>query len=108
MKSVGIDVGSLTTKVVIMEDSRVLSSLVVASDDEAEAVARKALEQALLQAGLTLDKDLYIVATGVGAKSVSFSQQQKAITTCLARGVSLLLPTVRMAIDMGAESSTLV
>jgi len=51
---------------------------------------------------------LYIVSTGVGGKSVSLSQQSKAIATCLARGIHYLYPSVRMAIDMGAESSTVI
>jgi predicted CoA-substrate-specific enzyme activase len=108
MKAVGIDVGSLTTKVVVLEDSRMLSFSIIPSDDEAETVARRALEKALAQAESSSSNDLYIVATGAGGKSVSFSRQQKAITTCLARGISYLLPTVRMVIDMGAESSTVV
>jgi len=51
---------------------------------------------------------LYIVSTRVGGKSVSLSQQSKAITTCLARGIHYLYPSVRMAIDIGAESSTVI
>jgi (R)-2-hydroxyacyl-CoA dehydratese activating ATPase len=39
---------------------------------------------------------------------VAFSQQQKAMTTCLARGVHLLFPTARMVIDLGAETSTVL
>jgi predicted CoA-substrate-specific enzyme activase len=48
------------------------------------------------------------VATGVGSKTVTFSQQQKAITTCLARGVNRLFPSAHMVIDMGAETSTVL
>jgi len=44
----------------------------------------------------------------VGGKSVTFSQGQKAMTTCLARGVHSLFPTARMVIDLGAETSTVL
>ena len=108
MKAVGIDIGSLTTKVVVLENNTILSSVITASGDEAETAARQAVEEALAKAGLPLNSDLYIVSTGVGGKSISFSQQPKAITTCLARGISYLLPSVRMVIDMGAESSTVI
>ena len=108
MKAVGIDIGSLTTKVVILENNSVLSSVITASGEEAESSAKEAVERALSQARLTFNDDLYIVATGVGRKYISFSQQQKAITTCLARGISYLIPSVRMVIDMGAESSIIV
>ena len=105
MKATGIDIGSLTTKAVIMEDNRVLGIAVVDSGDEAEASARLAFETACKQAGLNIENDTYIVTTGVGGKSVSFGNQQKAITTCLARGTTYNLPEARMVVDIGAESS---
>lgn len=107
MKALGIDIGSLNTKVVILGDHDVLSSVIVSSGDEPEPAAREAIDKALTQANLSFN-DLYIVSTGIGGKSISFSQQQKAITTCLARGTSYILPSARMTIDMGAESTTVV
>ena len=107
MKALGIDIGSLTTKVVILENGNILSSIITSSGDEPEPAAKEAIDKALTQASLS-SNDLYIVSTGVGSKSISFSQQQKAIATCLARGISHLLPSVRMTIDMGAESTTVV
>lgn len=107
MKALGIDLGSLTTKAVILGDNGILASSIRPSDDEAGASARAAIQEASNKAGLT-DDDFYIVSTGVGGKLVSLSRQQKAITTCLARGISFLCPSVRLAIDMSAESSTVV
>jgi predicted CoA-substrate-specific enzyme activase len=107
MKALGIDIGSLTTKVVILESGNVLSSITMPSGDDPEPGAKEAIDKALTQASLS-SRDVYVVSTGVGSKSISFSQQQKAITTCLARGISYLLPSVRMTIDMGAESTTIV
>lgn len=106
MKAVGLDIGSLNTKAVVMDDDRILSSAVILSSDSAEHSARAALKQAL--AGVADDGDVYIVSTGVGGKLISFSRQQKAITTCLARGVRYLLPHARTVIDMGAETITVV
>ena len=108
MKALGIDIGSLTTKVVILENGSIISSVIAPSGDEPESAAREAVEKALSQAGLSFNDDLYLVSTGVGGKSITFSQQTKAITTCLARGTNYLFPSARMVIDMGAESSTVV
>jgi len=107
MKALGIDIGSLTTKAVILCDG-ILASSIIPSGDEADLSARAAVEDVLNRAGLSLNDDLYIVSTGVGGKSVSLSQQSKAIATCLARGSHYLYPSVRMAIDIGAESSTVI
>lgn len=108
MKSVGIDVGSLNTKAVILNGHSILALSISPSGDEAEASARGAVTEALKQAGLNLDDDLFIVSTGIGGKSVTLSKQQKSTTTCLARGTNFLFPSVRMAIDMGAESTTVI
>jgi len=108
MKALGIDIGSLTTKVVILENGHILSAVITPSGDEPELAAREAVKQALAQANLSLNEDLYLVSTGVGSKAISLAQQQKAITTCLARGSHYLMPSARLVIDMGAESTTVV
>ena len=108
MNTAGIDIGSLTTKVVVLGNDGVLSSVVVDTGDDRELSAREAAEAALGRAGLSLGEDTYFVSTGVGGKSISFTQQQKAITTCLARGTARQLPSARMVIDIGAESCTVI
>jgi predicted CoA-substrate-specific enzyme activase len=107
MKSVGIDIGSLTTKAVVMQGDKIESFAIIPSGEEAEATARQAIEQALNGTGANFS-DISIVSTGIGGKSVSFAKQQKSITTCLARGIASLFPSARMLIDMGAESSTII
>ncbi len=107
MKALGIDVGSLNVKAVILDGVGPLASVLLPAGEGAEASAKVAMEEVIKKAGLTPD-GWYVVATGVGGKAVTFSQQQKAITTCLARGVHLLFPTARMVIDLGAETSTVL
>jgi len=107
-KAGGLDIGSQTTKVVVLDGNDILASSIVLSGDDTESSAKAAMEKALKEAKLEFDDNLYITATGIGAKSISFSQQQKGITTCLARGVHYLLPSVQLAIDIGAESSTVI
>lgn len=108
MKALGIDIGSLTTKVVILNSDGMSSSIIVDSDDEAEVSAKEAIARLLNQEQFHLDGNYHIVSTGTGGKSISFYNQQKAITTCLARGIHHLLPSVRMGIDIGAESGTVL
>lgn len=107
MKTLGIDVGSLTAKAVILGDEGILASSLILSGDEAAASARQAMDEALAQAGLGSQDGMYAVSTGLGVQ-LAFVQQQRAITTCLARGIHYLLPSARMVIDMGAESSIII
>ncbi len=108
MKALGIDVGSLTTKVVILDGDGAPSVHVAPSGDEPQLSARAALEAALGQPGLNLDHEFYLVSTGMGGKQLPFAHQNKAITTCLARGVHHLFPSARTAIDIGAESCNVI
>jgi len=106
LRAVGLDVGTLSTKAVVMDGGGIRSSAVVQSSDSAEVSARAALDQALANAGAV--GDVCVVSTGAGGRGIPLARQNKAITTCLARGVHFLLPEARTAIDMGAESITVI
>lgn len=106
--AVGLDIGSQTTKAIILDGNGILASTLVPSGDDTESDAKNAIEQALQKAGKATDNNIYTTLTGIGAKSVSFGKQQKGITTCLARGIHYLLPSVQLAVDIGAESSTVI
>ncbi len=108
MPVAGIDVGSQTTKVVILGDGQVVGQSVIVSAEETEIGARKALDEALKQAGLAITDLTVIVATGVGRKDVSFATRQKTSLSCLAKGINRLAPSVRTLIDVGAETSTVI
>ena len=105
MKALGIDIGSLTTKVVVLDNSVIAASSVVDSDDEAEVGATLAISRALGQTEVNLDGKYYVVSTGARGKSISLNKKHKSITSCLARGVHHLFPSARMGIDIGAETS---
>ncbi len=109
MNLLGIDVGSLNTKAVVLGADGVLARVTLDSGDDADQTAREAAAQAAAAAGLTWNEaDWYVVATGHGGKAVTFCQLQKAITTCTGRGAAYLLPAARVVIDMGAESTTVI
>jgi predicted CoA-substrate-specific enzyme activase len=108
MLAVGIDIGNLTTKAVVMNGSKLLASSVIPTLDEADASAFSAMNKAFELAGEELTAKKLVVTTGVGGKEVSFADRSKAITTCLARGISWCEPSIRLVIDIGAESSTVV
>lgn len=105
MRLLGVDVGSLTTKAVVLGDNGIMSYSITESGDESEQSATAAMDEALRDAGLGVGDVAYIVTTGAGGKAVSFSRQHKSVNTCLARGIFHLFPSVRTVIDMGAESS---
>ncbi|MFC1845906.1 acyl-CoA dehydratase activase [Chloroflexota bacterium] len=107
-KAIGLDIGSQTTKAVILDGNEILSSTITQSQDDPESSAKAAVEQVLGQVSSGSSNDLFITSTGIGGKSITLNQQHKGITTCLARGVHHLFPSAQMVIDMGAESGTVL
>ncbi len=105
MKVAGIDVGSLYTKAVILEDSTLLSYSVITTADVADVAAREALDHALQNAGLSTKDTGYIISTGAQRKEVSFVQAHRSTMVCLSKGAHLLFPAGRTVIDVGAENS---
>ncbi|MFQ5924548.1 MAG: acyl-CoA dehydratase activase [Dehalococcoidia bacterium] len=101
----GIDVGSVTTKVVITRDSELTAYHVIPSGANYKMAAQKAMEEVLAKAGLSLEDIAYIVATGYGAGNVEFANQQVTDITCCAKGVNRLFPAVRTIIDIGGQAS---
>ena len=104
----GIDIGSLTTKAVIIRNGDTLAKSIIDSGDNNEESAKAAIERALSSTGLSFDNGIPIVSTGTGGKSVTFGTRQQAINTCLARGVHHLFPSVRTVINLGAETSAVL
>ncbi|MBI2854299.1 MAG: 2-hydroxyacyl-CoA dehydratase [Chloroflexi bacterium] len=104
----GVDIGSVTTKAVIINGDRVLGTSIIASADDAEAGAKAAIKEALERAGIRSNPDLCVVSTGVGGKGLSFSKGHKTAATCLAMGAHYLYHSVRTVIDIGGESCTVV
>jgi predicted CoA-substrate-specific enzyme activase len=105
MAVAGIDLGSQTTKVVILEADRILASVTLQTGTSAETEARQAMDEALRQAHLTLEDLKNVVATGTGRMSVPFARSQRSILTCLARGAHFLFPQARTVLDAGADRS---
>ena len=104
----GIDVGSQSTKVVLLDDERVLATVMLKTGESAETEARQAMDAALRKAQITLADLQNAVSTGTGRMNVPFARTQRSTVTCLARGARFLFPQARTVVDAGAESSTAI
>jgi predicted CoA-substrate-specific enzyme activase len=108
MAVAGIDMGSQSTKVVILEGDRILAAVTLKTGEPGESEARQAMEEALRQARLKQEDMKSAISTGAGRMSVPFAQKQRSIVTCLARGAYFLYPQARTVLDAGAENSTAI
>lgn len=102
----GVDIGSTMTKVVVIDRSDELLSVIKGpTGPEHRRLANQVMAQALEQASLQIDDIAFIVATGYGRVNVPFADRQMTELSCHARGVSSLFPDARTAIDIGGQDA---
>lgn len=106
MAVAGIDIGSTTTKVVILgADRRVLASAVGLTGFAPEKAAWREVDACCRRSGLAREDVQYWVATGYGRELASFADDRVTEITCHARGAHVSFPQVRGVIDIGGQDS---
>lgn len=101
----GIDIGSGTTKCVLIdEESRVRGRAETRTKADFEKVAREVLDAARQDAGPE-EPVAYLATTGLGRYAVAARDIQITDLTCGARGAATLFPSTRYVLDIGAQCS---
>jgi len=107
--AVGVDIGSLTAKSVVLDsDCHVASYKVIQGKIVDEAAAVASLQQALAAARMTRAEVGFLVTTGYGRNMVSFGEKNITEISCHARGAQFLFPGVRTVIDIGGQDSKVI
>jgi len=102
----GVDVGSATTKALIVdEQGRELSHAIRPSGGRLSAAAESVLAAALDTAGISRDRLRALISTGYGRESVEGRTKTVTEITCHARGVSAQKADARTVIDIGGQDS---
>jgi predicted CoA-substrate-specific enzyme activase len=102
----GIDIGSGTTKCVLVDEGgAVRGSGHVRTRADFGLVAREALDAALADAGGDRSEAGYVATTGLGRYAVASRDIQITDLTCGARGAAALFPGTRYVLDIGAQCS---
>ena len=105
----GIDSGSTSTDVVIMDSGRnILGKAIVATGMSASKSASAALEAALREAGLSRSSLRGVAATGYGREIIEMEKQTITEITCHAKGAHFLFPGIRTIIDIGGQDSKVI
>ncbi|MHA2103895.1 MAG: acyl-CoA dehydratase activase [Candidatus Hodarchaeales archaeon] len=103
MTTIGIDLGAKNTKVVILRNGKILTTVSVLSGFDQKASADEAVNIALKKIGMARDEIKYITATGAGMDAITFANDTVTEISANARGISAVFPSVRTVIDIGAE-----
>ncbi|MBE0569087.1 MAG: 2-hydroxyglutaryl-CoA dehydratase [Deltaproteobacteria bacterium] len=105
----GIDVGSLSTDVVLLDAGRrIAGSAIVATGASIRRAAREALDAALSAAGASAGDIVFTVATGYGRDRVESAEQRITEITCHAKGALHLFPGTLTVLDIGGQDSKVI
>jgi predicted CoA-substrate-specific enzyme activase len=101
----GCDVGSMTTKAVIMEGPTILSGAVSPTTARPKAAAETVIHQALSRAAVDPASVALTVGTGYGQDRIAAAGAVRSEIACHAKAAKWLLPTVKMVIDIGGQDA---
>ena len=108
MTTAGMDVGSKTVKVVILEDGQIIGKGIATAGLEAEGATQNAWEKALKEAGLSRKELSKVIATGSRRVEVGGFTDEVSEVVADARAMSVVNPEIRTMLDVGAEEGRAV
>ena len=106
----GIDAGSRTIKVALIDSERmkIIAADITNQGVKQNELALKLFEKVLKQNGLKKHNVASIIATGYGRNAIDIADKTITEITCHAVGVNHLVPEVRTIIDIGGQDSKLI
>jgi len=104
----GIDIGSGTSKGVIIRDGKPGAYHLLPSGMNYRETGKKLRKELLAKAGLSPKDISYTIATGYGADRIPFCDEQVADIRCCARGINNIFPSVRTVIDIQGMTTQVI
>lgn len=102
----GLDIGSVSTKVVIIDgDKKILCYEVLRTGSNSKKAAEKCMQSAIEKAGIPFSEITNLIATGYGRKIVPFKSNEVSEISCHAIGANFLFPDTKTVIDIGGQDS---
>jgi len=102
----GCDVGSLFTKIAVLDEDRLLADRIVRTTGRLGAEMAELRAAARTDAGLARGDVAYLAATGAGAALVEQAAFVVESVDCLGAAVNFYLPEAKLIIDLGGQSIT--
>lgn len=101
MITAGIDIGTRTAKVVVLENDQVAGFSIHPINDVISRLSRALFKSTLKQAGIRKKHVHQVGATGYGQQQVKFADRRLTTPLCIASALSFLDQEIRTAIDIG-------
>ena len=103
MYTMGVDIGSASSKAVILKDGKDVLAAEVVQVGTGSTGPKKAMEMAFEKSGVKEEEIDFIIATGYGRFSLEDADKQMSEISCHAKGIYHLVHTARTIIDIGGQ-----
>lgn len=103
MLTIGLDIGSITTKIAVMDGTRLMYTHISPTGYNAEKAWRTIFNQTLERLQLKKSSLDRIIATGYGRNNVSIADKTVTEIKCHAQGALFYKDTARSVIDIGGQ-----
>lgn len=103
--TLGIDIGSTTSKGLVLRDGCEIAASAIVTAGIGTAGPTQVMERLLAEAGLKMEDISRVTATGYGRKSFEPAGEQISELSCHARGTAFLFPGARTVIDIGGQDA---
>ncbi|MBW1785786.1 MAG: 2-hydroxyglutaryl-CoA dehydratase [Deltaproteobacteria bacterium] len=103
MHTLGIDIGSASSKAVIVGMDGIVAQAIIETGPESRGSAEAVISMVLAEADMKPDQMAFVIATGYGRINVPFADEIITEIACHAKGVHYLFPDARTVLDMGGQ-----
>lgn len=101
--TIGLDIGSTTSKAVLLADGQVVLARAILSSGTGTDGPDRVMAEVLRQGGISGERVDAVVVTGYGRTAYGGADSQMSEMSCHARGAAFLLPGVDVVVDIGGQ-----
>ena len=106
MISAGVDVGSTSTKAILMDgDRKIIGRSLIKTGAHVVRAAQQVFREAIKQSGIEEHEVDQVVGTGYGRYKVTFGDTQVTEISCHARGAAFVFPNTKIIVDIGGQDT---
>lgn len=108
MYTLGIDIGSTTSKCILLKDGSELTASALVIGGIGTSGPAQVVDEVLAKGGVTRENLAAIAATGYGRNRCTETELQVSELTCHALGAHFTFPEVRTIIDIGGQDAKVI
>ncbi len=99
----GVDIGSASSKAVLMNENREIIQTSVVQLGTGTSGPKKVIDELFSKTALSTEQVNYTVATGYGRYSLDYVDKQFSEISCHAKGINFVFNNVRTVLDIGGQ-----